>query len=1089
MKTNVSKPRSPYVLAPFAITLGLFLPCIGWAGVEIDQQPLTVGKPLEPNIWFILDDSASMERTWMPQSLANSGVNHLIYTRNTIYYNPHVDYQPWRNADGTQMLNADRTKAFSNVNNLTAPTNLTNNSQCFHTPKDNATGDTGLDSSLYRWRLNSGGATASRCDANATCINDNGCQAVTQFQWTRPDGKVITRSVAEEWQNYANWYQYYRTRMKMAKASVTQAFADIEENFRFGYTSIFDIGKFEIPYNKNDGLFDPVNREAWFKSFMAATAHGGNTPLRVALARAGEYFRTADPYKNSDNIELSCRQNFTILTTDGEWNESNTLVPVGVRGNHDGTDGPEVTGPKGASYKYMAVAPYADAHSLTTLADVAMYYWKNDLRPTENNVPTTGSNPAFWQHMRTFGVSIGMQGTLDPNMTAEDLKKVTWPNPNTAARKIDDLFHATVNSRGKFIVANNADEFTKALKDSLADIAAEKGRSASGAASSTNVSAGGMTYFSEFVSGTWSGDVHGYGLDPKTGRRSADPKDDWSASKVLPAWDARNIVYNNGVELEKLTWGVLDSTQKAALGSEQILNYIRGERSNERTTDNPEGSLRERDSALGSFVNSQLTYVGQPPFSKYYESASTPGASEYAAHATAKKSRPPVLYVGSNAGLLHGFDATTGEELFAFMPTAVMTEDLQKYATDPDYEHRYFVDGELTAAEVYLNGAWRTVLVGSLGRGGRSVFALDVTDPTKISLLWEKTEVDIPAMGNTLGKPIIAEVGYVSDTQSDWRVLLGNGPNSNGDRAQLLTISLVNGEVKTYDTGASGDNGLSAVLVWDADKDGYFETVYAGDLKGNLWRFSNLHEDDPDDPFKLFTTNNNQPITASPWAAVNQKDQLTWVFVGTGQYLNETDRGNTDVQSWYGLIDNRTADDPGTTIGERSTSLVERKILSTDVINDRGARTLEMGTESQIAPAGKRGWFIDLTHAGERMITPNSFYGSALIGTTFIPDGTDLCNPDGRSALWGINPFTGGRLSKALFDFDRNGIFDEQLGGIFPSVIDNLKPILVGTPPTTIVEDGDRRTVIMHTDPDDSEEFLPPSGEAETRSWREVFGE
>jgi type IV pilus assembly protein PilY1 len=459
--------------------------------------------------------------------------------------------------------------------------------------------------------------------------------------------------------------------------------------------------------------------------------------------------------------------------------------------------------------------------------------------------------------------------------------------------------------------------------------------------------------------------------------------------------------------------------------------------------------------------------------------------------------------------MLHGFltktvkdpesddDIAAGTELFAFMPSAVMTENLRKYATDHDYQHRYFVDGEITVAEVFVSGAWKTVLVGTLGRGGKSVFALDVTDPFDVSLLWEKTVSDIPALGNTLGKPIIAEVGSGFDDdpgQSDWRVLLGNGPNSSGDRAQLISISLVDGSVKTYDTGVGGDNGLSAVLVWDADKDGFFETVYAGDLRGNLWRFSDLGTAAPPEPFKLFTTAGNRPVTAAPWAAVNQRDGRTWIFVGTGQYLNEDDRSSLVTESWYGLIDDRSALNPGTTIGSRETSLVKRNILKTGTLPTgpdevRGARTLDIGNESEVSAEGKRGWYIDFNQPGERMITPNSFYGNALIGTTFIPDGTDLCKPGGRSALWGINPFTGGRLSKALFDFNHDGTFDDKLDGLFPSVMDNLRPILVGVPPITIKEDGDRRIVVMHTDPDNSEEFRPPSGDAQAQSWREVLGE
>lgn len=1104
-KCNLSR-MLPHALAPV-----LLMSNLTWAGVDIDQQPLTVGKPLEPNIWFILDDSGSMGWTNMPDSAPTSGIGFTTYTRNTLSYNPHINYLPWFNSDGTPMPNANPKAVSSNSNLLTGSLNLTSAARCFHTPKDTSIGDPlPLDDvkNLFRWRLNTNGSV-SRCSANSSCSDNTGCTTLTELTWISADGKAITRSVADEWQNYANWYQYYRTRMKMAKASVTRAFSALGSEFRLGYTSIWERNHFPIPFTENNGLFTGSNRETWFANLLSATASGG-TPLRAALDRAGQYFSTAEPYKNSDGTELSCRQNFTILTTDGYWNDA-AAATAGAREDNDSTDGEIFTDSKGNTYQFKAGPPYSDGRK-NTLADVAMYYWKNDLRPTENNVPTTPQNPAFWQHMRTFGISIGERGVLDPATDLEGIKAGTtkWPAPGPDRQaNIDDLWHAAVNTNGEFIVAANPEQFTSALRNALGKIGAEKQRSASGAASATNVSSGGMTYFSEYISGSWHGDVHGYELDPDSGLRKTDASKDWSASAMLPDdWATRNIVFNQEGVLAPLRWSALSADQRTALGSEAVLDYLRGERTNERTIENPEGTLRQREGLLGSFVNSQPVYVGTPPYTRYYAAATTPGANTYSAHVTAHKGRIPMLYVGGNDGMLHGFVATTvmdgdavlhpgGKELFAFMPSAVITTTLRQYATNQKYDHHYFVDGELTVAEAYLDGKWRTILVGSLGRGGRSVFALDVTNPSAITLLWEKTASDIPALGNTLGKPIIAEVGgsYLGDPrQSDWRVLLGNGPNSSGDRAQLISISLVDGKVKAYDTGVGGNNGLSAVLVWDSDQDGFFETVYAGDLRGNVWRFSELNTAGPPEPFLLFTTADSRPITAAPWAAVNQRDKRTWVFVGTGQYLNENDRASLLTESWYGLIDDSTSSSPGTYIGPRAESLVQRRVTESGKIAGptgklRGARNIELGEEGEITGAGKRGWYIDFTHPGERMITPNSFFGNALIGTTFIPDGTDLCEPGGRSALWGINPFTGGRLSGALFDFNGDGKFDDKLGVFFPSVMDDLKPILVGVPPITIREDKDRKIVVMHTDPDDSERFRPPSGDAEAQSWREVVGE
>lgn len=1070
-------------------TILILSPPLSYAGIDIDQTPLTVAKPLPPNIWFILDDSGSMGSNYMPQGLSSNGVTRSAYTRNSIFYNPHVNYQPWHYEDGSLMPNADKKSVSNNLdrvfdektNKILDPLNLTDSNQCFHSPISTQIGDTNNNNSLYRYRLNkintAGQLTASRCSASTNCAATNGCIQITNFEWTLPSGVVITRSIDEEWQNYANWYSYYRTRMKMAKASVSRAFSSLDENFRVGYTSIWDKNKFEIPYENDDGLFNGSNRKSWFSNLFKATS-SGTTPLRVALGRAGEYFSTANPYKNSDGTELSCRQNFTILTTDGYWN-GNGAGNSAANNDNDSKDGEEITGPNGQSYQYIAKNPYKDDRD-GTLADVAMYYWKNDLRPTENNVPTTASNPAFWQHMRTFGVSIGEKGSLDP---ATDLPKIAkgeekWPEPvgttnSETAANIDDLWHATVNSRGEFIIANNADEFTKALQDSLASIASETGRAASGAASSTMIDSGTHTYFSEYSSGTWSGDMRAYKLDYATGK----PIDGegWSAHEALPEWADRKIYFNKNGTQTPFTYNNLTSAQQAVFdNNESIINYLRGDRSNEKTATNPTGTLRARDSELADFVNSQPVYVAKPLQEKFFSIQTFSGADTYVQYVESEKGRTPVIYVGGNGGMLHAFNGQTGEEIYAFIPASVITPELKDYS-NPEYEHHYFVDGELTVADVYLDGKWKTILVGSLGRGGKALFALDVTDPDDIQFMWEVSSNDLPQLGNNLGKPIISQIA-----EGDWRVLVGNGPNGNDDTARLVMISIADGSISTISTNAGDNNGLAGIASWDADKDGLFETVYAGDLNGNVWRFTNLTSTSPT-VLKLFTTAAGQPITASPMVAVDQKTEHTWVFIGTGQYLNEVDRENETVQSWYGLID---LDD---NIPSRS-ELVERKILQTGTVSGQTVRTIEEGGDIDIATS--RGWYIDLdasSAVGERIITSNIFYGSVLLTTTFIPDASDLCNPGGRSALWGINPFTGGRLGGGLFDLNKNGTFNDTLNGDFPSVLDGLPPIITGTPPITRkAGSGQKDSAKIHLSPTDDVPLSLFGGELERESWREV---
>lgn len=173
---------------------------------------------------------------------------------------------------------------------------------------------------------------------------------------------------------------------------------------------------------------------------------------------------------------------------------------------------------------------------------------------------------------------------------------------------------------------------------------------------------------------------------------------------------------------------------------------------------------------------------------------------------------------------------------------------------DPDYQHAYSVDGDLTVADAYIGGSWKTVLVGTLGRGGRSVFALDITDPESPDLLWEIDQTDVPELGNVLSQPIIAQVA-----SGDWRVMLGNGPNGDGGKAQLIVLDLDNGNDVVVDTGLGGDNGLSGVNAWASTSSGLVDTVYAGDMLGNMWKFTNLTNASPNVDL-LFVAGSGQPI-------------------------------------------------------------------------------------------------------------------------------------------------------------------------------------------------------------------------------------
>ena len=208
---------------------------------------------------------------------------------------------------------------------------------------------------------------------------------------------------------------------------------------------------------------------------------------------------------------------------------------------------------------------------------------------------------------------------------------------------------------------------------------------------------------------------------------------------------------------------------------------------------------------------------------------------------------------------------------------------------------------------------------------------------------------------------------------------------------------------------------------------GIADTAYAGDRQGNLYKFTSLAASAPA-VTTMFTTAANQPITAAPFAAKDPVSNTTWVFIGTGQFLNSADINTTATQSWYGIKDTGTA--------ATLANLVQRTFTDTTVTAATTGfllRTLSTGSATDLS--GKDGWYINLPISGERMVLPNRFSSGVLLGTSLIPDTPDACKPTGRGVIMAINPYTGSRLDTTFFDANRDGVFDggDTAGGTIAS--------------------------------------------------------
>ncbi len=697
--------------------------------------------------------------------------------------------------------------------------------------------------------------------------------------------------------------------------------------------------------------------------------------------------------------------------------------------------------------------------SSDSLADVSMYYYKTDLRDAslsncqgalgagtdvcKDNVVAQGNDVASWQHMTTFTLGLGVNGILkyDPNYLTQvsgdfnDLKQGTkdWavPGDGNGAENIDDLWHAAVNGRGQYFSATDPTTLASSLSGILLGIEAKIGSASAAAASNLQPIAGDNKLFvAQFTSVKWVGDVLALTIDPVTGVVS--PTVTWSASSQLKsmvgAGTPRNIYYfSNGAanNLKAFTYanlgadgltghmdGICSKSPELAVhcaalapadvaianDGANLVTWLRG---------GYNAAYRLRESPLGDIVNGAPVYMGKPPF-RYTENG-------YASFVSAKANRTGVVYVAANDGMLHAFDGSTGVEKWAFMPSTVLP-NLYKLA-DNNYSvnHRYLLDGAPMIGDIWTGSAWKTILVGGLGAGGRSYYALDITDPNSPVALWEFTDTHL---GLAFGNPIITK-----RADGTWVVVVSSGYNNNvagGDgNGRMYVLNAHTGALITSiqtNTGPSTPagtvatpSGLAKLNAWvDSEIDNTAKRFYGGDLLGNIWRFDIDSTVAPNNAAlrmaRLLAGTTPQPITTLPLLAELTQGGIKYpvVFVGTGKYLETADLSNTAQQTIYAVKDPMTNTELGDVRG--GSTLVKQTLTTTK--NADGA-TIRTGTKNAVDWSAKNGWYVDLPSAGERVnVDPLLIFNSLSVAGN-IPS-SDACTIGGESFFYQFDISTGG---------------------------------------------------------------------------------
>jgi len=706
----------------------------------------------------------------------------------------------------------------------------------------------------------------------------------------------------------------------------------------------------------------------------------------------------------------------------------------------------------------------AGSNSSDYLDDVAQALYEMDLRPDLTKINGEKNN------LTTYTV-----GFADPAI-----------DPSIAG--VNPLLRDTATQGGgQFIYATDTTTLADALDNITSSIISKVSSSSSVVANSAQLNTGAAIYQGKYDSADWTGSLSMIPL----GVTGAIGTALWNAAEHIPAFGSRNIyTYNSSNSPKGVTFVCANLTagQKTALGISSCssatdqgvwrLNYIRGDWAHEEK--NPQrtdaDTIRSATAAdrvfrnrthldkttlamvapdpwvLGDIVNSNPVYVSSEDYR--YDKLSGAEGSSYKAFVTSNASRRKMVYVGANDGMLHGFDASSsgtdsGKEILAYVPNAVYSG--LNALSSPSYTHQYLVDGSPRVADAYFSSAWHTMLVSTTGAGGKAVFGLDVTDPSNFggsNVLWEVSDTDSPVASDltsdtTAKRGFANNMGYtlpqasiVKMQDGSWAAIVANGYGSVNNLAVLYIIDVQTGHIiAAIDTKAGSSaapNGLSSPIAVDTNDDRIVDSIYAGDLLGNMWKFdvssANTNQwkvayGTTAAPAPLFVACANasscdttrQPITAKPQSSKVGSAQSTGVMVyfGTGKYFETIDNNVTgaQTQTFYGIWDNNAT---------VTKSDLQAQSISSEVT--AGGFNVRVTTNNTVNYPTQKGWYMDLlkpsatTSDGERSVSAPLLRNGHIIFNTLTPippSGTDICGAgsDGTSWLMELDALTGSRLS------------------------------------------------------------------------------
>jgi type IV pilus assembly protein PilY1 len=853
----------------------------------------------------------------------------------------------------------------------------------------------------------------------------------------RTDCAGASCTYAEEIQNFANWFQYYRKRRLMMAAGMGQALTDIR-GIRGG-SGFFN----RRAAGENVTMYDfsaasaSANGQMVLGRMYISDAYSA-TPTRATLRWIGEQYQRTDA---GAPIEFGCQRNNAFIVTDGFNTDFTTTAPAYTRST------------------WNSAAPWTTIHN-NNLHDIAGALYTNNPR---TDLPAgllsidptySGSNPDRNTnlHVNTHAITLGALGNIygrgTPSANNPFLNPPAWAASSGAANptEIDDLWHATIVGRGSMYTARNANELTTSINNVVRNMLVASGSDAGIAVSSVNIRAGNNTaYVSSYNAQDWSGELCAYPVNTTTGAIDTTAATAlWctrdqltamtSASRKIASYDGSSGVRFASSGGQRLPNALVDGLALSVTDGANVLAYLRGDRSLEGST------YRTRTALLGDITTAEPVY-DQPA------------------------SGNAVVYQAANDGMLHAFDAVTGAELWAYVPYNIL--GTIKELARPTYTHRYFVDGTPTVQDIVT----RKVLVGGLRGGGAGFYAIDVSDPRPNSetalannVLWEFPNAATSAavrnqIGTSYGKPLVVKLA-----DGTWVALVTSGYNNASGQNHVHVLNATTGALLQTITTPSGA-GLAQLSAWVADPsaDPIVDYVYGGDLSGNLWRFDLRGAAGTWTAARLaqFVVGGvAQPITSAP--ELTQVGSRRLIVVGTGRLLGTSDVAAGGTQSVYGVLDDQSATPE---IASPRTALFQQTLTT-------GAGGIRNLTSNAIDWGLYKGWFFDLP-SSERITTDPSLAFGVLTFTSNAPSAT-ACSS--TSYLYAVNVETGGQMPSTNFGSGTPWA-GRQLGYTYSS-----RPVVITLPSGRVV------AITHKSDATIASSDLPivAGGKLRRVAWREV---